>query len=296
MLGITNSTAGAALPLAVAQLRASDEYYYAQDTWKILPNMTISYGVRYELSAPFWSKHDELFNTQVNDLPETEAQLAAWCPTVTTPTAPAPCATPSGENNPVVVRQGSGNNFYAGIPWTFGAGILYAQDGWLGKYTTAYPKKDFAPRLGVAWNPTDKWSVRTGYGLFYAQDIGNFIYDTTRNKAVRRNASGAFPYPNLTFENPFAISGGSGALTITNPTILSQWVNRHTPYEVQWELNVQRQLTRTAAIEVGYNGSSEGHHLFRFINHNVPPPESVALRKPTGPSLFWAPFRISRTT
>ncbi len=256
MLGLTSVTAGAVLPLAVAQLRALDQFYYVEDTWRILPNLTITPGLRYENVPPFWSKHDELINTQVNSIPQTEAQLASW----------------NGSNPPVVVRQGSANNFYAGLPWTFGAGITAVQDGRLGKYLTNRDNEMWAPRLGVAYNPTPKWAIRTGYGVFYAQDIGNAVYDMSRNRAVRRNATAANPYPNLTIENPFAVTPGSG-LTITAPTILSNWVQRKSPYEIQWELNVQRQLTTTAAVEIGYNGS-EGHHLDRFLNLNVPPLEA----------------------
>ncbi|HEX4759010.1 MAG TPA: hypothetical protein VH308_13550, partial [Terracidiphilus sp.] len=40
--------------------------------------------------------------------------------------------------------------------------------------------KDFAPRLGVAWSPTDKWTVRVGAGVFYTQDTGNPVFDMAR--------------------------------------------------------------------------------------------------------------------
>ncbi len=69
-----------------------------------------------------------------------------------------------------------------------------------------------------------KWAIRSGFGIFYAQDIGNAVYDMSRNLAVRRNVTGRSPYPNLTLENPFAVTPGDDGLTVTAPTILSNWV------------------------------------------------------------------------
>ena len=31
--------------------------------------------------------------------------------------------------------------------------------------------KDFGPRIGFAWQPMDKWTVRGAYGIFYSPDI-----------------------------------------------------------------------------------------------------------------------------
>jgi hypothetical protein len=259
ILGIPNNSAGPVVPLAVAQLRATDQYYYAQDTWKIRPNLTITAGLRYELEPPYWAKHDELMNTQINQIPQTESQLAAY--------------NNSTDVAPVIVREGNAGNFYAGLPWTFGAGIPVAQDGRLGKYLVNDDRTMIAPRVGLAYTPSAKWSIRSGFGRFYAIDVGNAVYDMSRNLAVRRNVTGAFPHPNLTLENPFGLANGSNGLTVTGPTILSNWVTRKSPYEFQYELVVQRQLTSTAGLEVGYEGS-EGHHLDRFRNLNVPPPEA----------------------
>ena len=229
LLGWVNSSAGAVLPLAIAQLRATDQFYYVEDTWKVRQNLTITPGLRYENVPPFWSKHDEMMNTQLNGIPQTEAEVATYVN--------------SGSQEPVIVRQGSDNNFYGGLPWIFGAGIFTAQDGRMGKYLVNRDNEMWAPRLGVAWNPTPNSAIRTGFGLFYAVDIGNAVYDMSRNLAVRRNVTGPSTYPNLTFENPFGLSASSPPLTITAPTILSNMPNRRPAYEEQ--VRVQR----AAAVE-----------------------------------------------
>src|SRR5450756_348917 len=75
---------------------------------------------------------------------------------------------------------------------------------------------NFAPRLGISYSPNSKLVIRTGYGIFYNQDVGNAYFDMARNIAGRvtvTNSAGAAPYgnSNLTWAN--AAPGGSGAVS-----------------------------------------------------------------------------------
>jgi outer membrane receptor protein involved in Fe transport len=63
LLGLVRTSAGAVVPLAVAQLRATAQYYYVDDSWKVRPNLTLTMGLRYEFAPPYTAKHDELINT-----------------------------------------------------------------------------------------------------------------------------------------------------------------------------------------------------------------------------------------
>ena len=65
------------------------------------------------------------------------------------------------------------------------------------------------------------------------------------------------------------------------PLILSNNVNRRTPYVFQYLLNVQRQINRGTLVEVGYTGN-QGHKLERFRNYNMPlpGPGNVQQRRP----------------
>src|SRR5207245_10604952 len=87
--------------------------------------------------------------------------------------------------HPALMRQGTGE-FDAGLVFRVEPSVKVARDGRLGDRLVADDKNDFAPRLGVAWNPSSKWVVRTGAGLFYAQDTGNPRFDMARNAAGRR--------------------------------------------------------------------------------------------------------------
>jgi hypothetical protein len=129
--------------------------------------------------------------------------------------------------------------------------------------------ENFEPRVGVAWDPfaNHKTSVRAGFGLFHDQ------------VAPRTYASGYYlapPYasaflffPPPTFPNPFA-----GYVPGSAPGPITEFagVNYNTsssPYEMQYNLTIQRQITPGTVLSVGYIGS-QGRHLFSEVDLNPP--------------------------
>lgn len=251
ILGLTRNSSGS-LGLAVAQLRASRQYYYLDDSWKILPNLTINLGLRYEFSPPYRHKHDGLINTQL---------LSLFDPA----------------RRPTVVRAGTGD-FYESMPFRYAADVQIARDGRLGDRLVRSDGNDFAPRLGLAYSPTPNWTIRSGFGMFYTQDIGNARYDMSRNLAARRDDTSNSDFPNLTLDAPFA---SLGTVVVNFPLILSNNYNRRTPYVVQYLFNIQRELTQNSMVEIGYTGN-QGHKLERFrpFNFPTPGPGNVQTRRP----------------
>ena len=101
---------------------------------------------------------------------------------------------------------------------------------------------NFAPRLGIAWSPSDKWAVRTGFGLFYSQESKNSIFDLNRGLGGRTGQVTQTTYgsPSITYQNFINTS----ALPVTIPLGLT-WGADHilpTTYSMQYLLNVQRTL------------------------------------------------------
>ena len=245
-----------ALTLAVAQFRATSQAYYVDDVYKIRPNLTINYGVRYELVPPWYDKG--------------QSEVDAYVPFIDTTPNVADMS-----RHPVLVRVGSGD-FYQNKIMRFDPAIQVARDGRLGDRLITTDYTNFAPRLGIAWSPTSKWTVRTGAGIFYSQDTGNPRFDMERNFGgrLRDNTSGDNP---LTFERPFVATG----VTVSRPYVLGNIHDRRTPMIEQYMLNMQRELDSKTVLEIGYLGS-EGHHLehFRAINEAIPGPGSVKSRDP----------------
>jgi hypothetical protein len=242
---------------ANTEFRATSQAYYVDDTWKARPNLTFNLGLRYEFTPPWKDKSDMLSNVEIPYLAYTPA-IGAVTP------------------HPTLCRANTGD-FYNGAIVRFNPAIQTANDGCLGGGALVQSDyKNFAPRLGVAWSPTSKWTIRTGVGIFYVQDIGNGVFDIGRNMQGRLQTVANLTTHNLTWNNPYLLNGTTNACGVTaplacesTPGLLAVQYNRRTPYVDQAEFNIQRQLTHDTVLEIGYFGS-ESHFLQKFHNLNNP--------------------------
>jgi hypothetical protein len=128
------------------------------------------------------------------------------------------------------------------------------------------PKTDFAPRIGVAWDPFSKGEtvIRTGYGIYHEQVlVGTFLQNIGINPPYQETVSGS----NTRLDNP-AAAIVAGALVPNLRAVQSDW---HTPYMQHWSLDVQQMLYRNTMVTVGYYGS-KGTHLIGLTELNDLPP------------------------
>ncbi len=133
----------------------------------------------------------------------------------------------------------------------------------VGPYTGVFPatlvnpdRNNLAPRIGIAWKPMAKTVVRAGYGI---------NYNTTQYSAMVQNLSFQPPF-DITQTNVGTIGGplllqnafsGVSAATTNNYGVDR---NYRLGYVQIWNLDVQRELTRTLVLNLDYNGS-KGTHL-----------------------------------
>jgi hypothetical protein len=135
------------------------------------------------------------------------------------------------------------------------------------------------PRIGLAFDPfgDHKTSIRAGFGMFHEPVTArtfsaSFSPDTPLFESYFPALSGL--YPNLPSSlaqmqaSPFC---GSGGCITYYGAILSN-VNT-SPYAMQYNLTVQRELAAGMVLSVGYNGSS-GVHMFSQYDANLPQPFS----------------------
>ncbi len=240
--------------LARIEFRATSQSYYFTDTWRMRDNMTLDLGLRYEYTPPWLDKSGTLINAY---LPFHDVGL--------------PVADLS--RHPTLVRIGEGD-FYEGLNIRFNPNIKTARDpNLMGERLIDDDKLNFAPRAGWAWTPSDRWSVRAGAGVFDMQDTGNPRFDMARNAVGRRQDTANDLLPDLTWSAPFRGSGTNPCgvqpplVCITNHYVLGNMYDRKTPFMIQYLFNVQRELSRNTALEIGYLGS-RSKRLERMFDRN----------------------------
>ena len=148
------------------------------------------------------------------------------------------------------------------------AGLVYPGDPGVPRGLIPTEKTAFAPRVGVAWDPTGKgiWRVTSSYGIFYDPFYNG-------EGGPTQDPVSAPPYlqtpqinvPNFADpfngSNPFA-QGFSKPMTLLT-------IDRHLrlPYAQDWNLNIQRAFGNSWLFAIGYIGT-KGTKLPRFIEGN----------------------------
>ncbi len=242
-----------AAAVANAKFQRNVEHVFIDDTWKILPKLTLSLGLRYELTPPFTNTLGNYFTVEIPKFITTaNAPQADW---------------------PFFVRQSGCTDPYEGlsIHWTSTNAVC---GGGLNHNLMETKYKSFAPRVGIAYAFDDKTVIRTGFGVFFMEDIANSTYfDMARNIAARVDLTSTST-SQVTWGN--AIPGGSGTIVQVPPPFAWAAAYDHaTPYTMQYLLNVQRQLGANWVLEAGYLGSAS-RHLYGFKNVNQAGPGPIA--------------------
>ncbi|MDQ6676047.1 MAG: hypothetical protein M3Z09_01985, partial [Acidobacteriota bacterium] len=238
----------------IANFRGYSLNFYAQDSWKLTPKLTVTYGLRYELEPPYLDKHDNIVNIDFH-----------W----------------ANDMLPVYVRAGTGDPFEGNPPFKLPSSVPYVRDGRFGRRAYATDYRNWAPRIGIAYSADSKTVIRTGAGIFYVRDIGNAQFDLVRNApfTIRRNESASSNIvPSLTYQVPFVQTGAPSF-------ILANEYGQKTPRIYQWSFGVQRELGGNSSLEVSYLGSA-GEHLQRLQTYNTAlpgPPANINSRRPYFP-------------
>ena len=204
---------------------------FAQDSWQISPTLNINYGVRYDYLQPMHSQYQN---------------LSVFRPELTA-------------SNGLAFQ---GNQI----------GEVYPSD-WT----------NFSPRLGFSYAPQFVHGavLRGGFGMFFDTPNANpFLDNRPSNNApngLEGNPGG--PDPVFTVATPGAtvITPGqpilpSGTVTCdaANPCgVFSVDRNFRTPYNYNYNLQLEQAVGGKAIIQVGYVGS-EGRRLLSLLNINQP--------------------------
>ncbi|HZZ40129.1 MAG TPA: carboxypeptidase regulatory-like domain-containing protein [Acidobacteriaceae bacterium] len=256
----------------------SDRYYrsneaggFATDKWQVLPNLSITAGVRYDYTGPFSEKNGDLFNFDPSLYSATDSAVT---------------------NTGFIV---AGNNKQYGTPGVSDSTLKGRQWG-------------IAPRLGVAWAPKafgGKLVWRAGAGLYY--DRGEYFqylsppagsgisgpFGVTQEApfAAYTSANGTLSSPFTSFVSPTTpsnlaalmptVDSIESACTSANvyngnnlngyncndgapdgPLVIGNYnINNVLPYTENWMLDFQWQPRGDLSIDIGYVGNRGKHEV-----------------------------------
>jgi hypothetical protein len=164
----------------------------------------------------------------------------------------------------------------------------------IGRRLQFTPKRDFAPRLGFAYNVfgSGRTVVRGGYGIFW----NNPLTGTSSSKAINppfllsqslsttllptlRLRDGLPPPPALDLNRP----PEGTTRSIFDP-------NFRDGYAQQWNLNVQQQIANNYLLELSYVGSKGTHLVIKQDINQAPPVVGVMNQDVNRPFIRVAPL------
>jgi len=238
-------------------VRDTSLFLFAQDSWKIKPNITLNYGLRWE------------FNTPIADIGH---RVQTFRPGQTSTIFPCEntALTDCSSQTPVGLVVPGDKGISAGLTQTY--------------------YKAIAPRIGIAWSPgnSGKTSIRAGWGLFY-NPIEQLVLEQF---SAEPPFGGSIILSNTLFTTPFLGQDGTQYPNVFNGIITPKpgtpidWSlyepillygqfqpNMRSQYSAQYNLTVQRELTRDMKLQVGYVGS-QGHRLLATHDLNYGNPQT----------------------
>ena len=223
---------------------------YLQDDWKVTKSLTLNLGLRWNAILPWTERHN---------------RESFFEP---------------GVLNPVLQQSGLSYN---------GALGLVASAERSSRYNINPDYKQFAPRLGLAYQVAPKTVLRAGYGISWLPPnlagtystpddfLGSFTtpYVATINNGITPYGSFSNPFPQGIIQPPGrnpayqqqALGQSISATSLTNPY----------GYAQQWNFDIQQELGQGFLLDVAYAGSKGTHLPFSGQQINQLPDQYLSL-------------------
>jgi len=255
-------------------------YLFAQDSWRIKPNVTLNYGLRWELNTPYVDAGNRLQTFRPG---QDTTRYPCWL----SQTSATALGTTPGDCGPT-----SANYAY------FPTGLVFPGDKGVPSGLTSTYYQAFAPRIGLAYSPgwTDGWlakltggpgksTLRGGYGIFYNPMEQLVLEQFSAEPPFGVSAFSSSPLFNTPFigQNGTVLPNNAGGVIHQTPSspcfdpagpagcvdwsafrsiLLFGEFQPHlrTQYAEQYNLTIERQLTSAMLLRVAYVGT-QAHHL-----------------------------------
>jgi hypothetical protein len=204
---------------------------YAQDSWRVTPRLTVNYGLRW----------DPYFGTVIPNGWVSHFDMNAFL-----------------------------NNVHSTVYPNAPAGTLFPGDPNYGAGDRPMKTRlnDFAPRIGLAWDPqgNGRMTVRASWGMFYDFPSTLFYYGYSNEppwgQAITYNSPpGGFsdPWRGFPGGNPFPYTFSKNSVFPLQAPYVTVPLSYHPPYLNQWNLSVEKQIGANWLAKASYLGSNTIH-------------------------------------
>lgn len=243
-----------------------DSWYtagFAQDDWKLLPNFTLSMGIRFDHETPVVESNNNL--------------VAGWNPNLpngATAAAQAAYAKAPNPNLLVANFQPTGN-------------IIYATPSNRSAYNP--PPVYVSPRIGFAYSPEfshGTLAIRGGFAVFvnpftdydFGQTYGfsqttNFVPSNNSMLSPATELDDPFPVTGSTTKTPNPIQPPVGSLYGINTNIgntIGFYAPVKVPYSEKYQLDIQKQFAGNWMVEASYVGDHQVHNSYTNMISSTP--------------------------
>ena len=233
---------------------------YAEDSWRVKPNLTINYGLRWERIEPWYEKYNQL------------AVFEPGAQSVVFPGAPAGILFPTDPGVPRTLAPVSNLDFAPrfGLAWS--------------------PSGPHGTPLGKIFGGPGNTSIRAGFGMYYTAIEALSISVLSANAPYGTTYTS--PAPPL-FATPFVTASTGQNLgqyfpvqlaptntTASNPDPNVNWsqyepisgipaysTSNRIPYTEEYMLSVQHQIGKNDVVTASYVGT-QAHHLLVLVEAN----------------------------
>jgi hypothetical protein len=208
---------------------AANSFYwagYAQDDWRLTDRLSVNLGVRYDIDVPRTERYDRMNYFD----PEARSPLADRVPA---------------------------------FPDLKGGVVFVGVDG-RSRYQYNWDTNNIAPRLGASYQVNPKTVVRAGYSHIFGPSnqgaqgtVGPFGFRTENLWVTSIDGITPFntlrnPYPDGFVPSPGA---SQGLLTQAGANLQAPLQDTPSPWTIQYNVNVQRELPWAMFVEVAYVGT-----------------------------------------
>ncbi len=259
--------AGGGYTQAALQLLDSRTRYggaYAQDTWKVTPNLTLNLGLRWEVSMPWY---------------DTQGKIQTWVPgeqSVVFPGSPKGLVFPGDPGIPKTLAPTRYNNFGPRL------GLAYSpdfSDGVLGKVFGGPGKSSVRAAYGIYYTSVEDLNLfyevaDAPFGLYWSSPGSVLFEEPFRNRVDGGTDGEGQRFP---FTVPIPGSPANKTLSFAVYEPMSYFpgydIHNRLPYAEHFNFSIQRELTKSTVLTLAYVGT-EGH---RLISQSEANPGDAAL-------------------